>query len=111
MKITKAEKGYKVESASSKGKFYEVDPDKPYCSCPAFRFKHHMKEPCKHITAVREHIGKEHQPQTDKVLKYVKEQGEVDSVELIEKFSEEDINRLIQQGELIENKGIIKILD
>ena len=111
MKITKTEKGYKVESASKKGKFYDVDPDKPFCSCPAFRFKHHMKEPCKHINAVREHIEKKQQPTTDKILKYVKEHEQVDSVELIEKFSEEDVNRLIQQGELIEDKGIIKILN
>ena len=36
----KEEKGhYTVESTSKEGKFYTVDPKKPWCDCPAFKFR------------------------------------------------------------------------
>ena len=95
MKIKKdpdKEGSYIVESASTKGKFYKVDPKKPFCTCPAYRFRGHGM--CKHITAVREKLDEKNKDMFDKVIEYVQKQGEVDSVELIEKFGEEAVDDL-----------------
>ena len=45
-----------------------------------------------------------------KIIDYVKRKGEVDSIELIEKFSEDEVNLLLEKGELIENRGVISLL-
>ena len=116
MNILQEEGKYKVESSSKKGLFYEVYPDKPFCSCPEYKFRLiRTKTPCKHILAVQEKFGKPEKEKTaskqdEKILAFVKEKGEVDSLTLIDQFSEEAINRLIEQGELIEEKGLIKVL-
>ena len=118
MKIKKiSDIKFKVESSSKKGKFYEVNIEQPFCDCPSFLFievkKHGI---CKHIKAVQEYLDKgkldkKSKAKTDKILDYVKNKKEVDSLKLIEKFSEEIVNELIQKGELIEEKGKIKILE
>jgi predicted nucleic acid-binding Zn finger protein len=114
MKIKKErESVYKVESESKKGKFYTVQLDQPFCDCPQFMFRGIKKHaPCKHIKAVQEFAGKNKEEDTDfkEIINYVKQHLEVDSVELIEKFGEEKVNGLIERGELIEEKGKIRIL-
>lgn len=45
------------------------------------------------------------------IIQYVKEKGEVDSIELLEKFGEERINMLINEGFLIEEHGRIKVVE
>lgn len=121
MKITKLKDGkFKVES-HEKGRFYTVNIEQPFCSCPNFIFrmvKTHGE--CKHIITVKEKYGSStsespEKPVLDKkdakIIEYVAKKAAVDSIELIEKFGEEKINELIEKGELIEDKGRIKILD
>lgn len=119
MNIKETKDGYKVESSSKKGKWYGVDPKKPWCDCPAYRFRY-MKSGrvCKHIKAVREHIEKTQQrslaaekEKTGDVLAFIQDKGgEADPIELIDKFGEEKVDALIQQGGLLERNGRIKIL-
>ena len=110
---------YSVESASRKGKWYSVDPKKPWCDCPAYKFRHmKSKTACKHIKAVREYVEKTQQEtiaeaaeQTDEILAWIEENGgTVDAVELIDRFGEEAVDGLVERGELLENKGRITIL-
>ena len=89
------ENKYTVESLSSPGKFYEVDPHKPFCTCPAFIFKFKMKAPCKHILAVREKNQKQSKSKYEKVLSSFKE--ETDTIALIEKFGEDLIDEILSK--------------
>lgn len=45
------------------------------------------------------------------VLNYIRQKGEADAVELIETYGEETVNKMIQQGTVIEIKGKIKIVE
>jgi predicted nucleic acid-binding Zn finger protein len=119
MNIKKTKDGYKVESASRKGKFYVVDPDKPWCDCADYRFREmKRKGVCKHIKAVREYVAQtqqktlqKEQKKTDEVVAFIEEKGgEVDALELIDRFGDEKVDRLLQLGEIIEKQGKIKIL-
>ena len=116
MKITKLKDGkFKVES-HVKGKFYSVNIEQPFCSCPHFIFRMvKVHGECKHIKAVKEKYAKKptkaDKKKQDKVMDYVKEKKEVDSIQLIEKFGEEKVNELIEKGELIEDKGKIRLLE
>jgi predicted nucleic acid-binding Zn finger protein len=61
MNIKKKGSRYLVESALSKGKYYEVDPDleHPFCTCPNFIFRGvKTGRPCKHIEEVRKYLKK-----------------------------------------------------
>ena len=109
---------YLVESSSTKGKFYRVDPEKPWCDCPSFKF-HGMgkKGVCKHVKAVLEHISKHQQKSLakaqsvyDDVKKFVADAGEADVIEAIDKFGEKTINDMIKNGELLEKRGKISLL-
>ena len=119
MNIKKTKDGYKVESDSTKGKFYTVDPDKPWCDCADYRFREMKRKGiCKHIKAVREYIEQTQQKDLKKVQEAAddivafldKEGGEVDSMELIEEFGEEKVDSLIKLGEIIEQHGKIRLL-
>lgn len=118
MKITKTSKGYEVESSSGSGS-YKVDPDKPWCDCPAFRFRESRKGGvCKHITAVRDFQKENDAPMSaaqeriDKTITdFVAERGEVEAIDLIEEFGEGAVERLLAGGELIEKRGKIRLLD
>ncbi len=115
MKILKEGGAFKVESSSKKGLFYDVHPDKPFCSCPEYKFRLiRTKTPCKHIKAVQELEGmKEPKKESSKdaeIVAFVKEKNEVDSLTLIDRFGEEAVNQLINQGELIEEKGKIRLV-
>ncbi len=103
---------YKIESASRKGKFYVVDLSKGECSCPHFilRMKrvHGM---CKHLEAVKDKFESRDSEAYSKIVEHVKENKEVDSLELIKKFGEEAVDDLLSRGELIEREGKVRVLD
>ncbi len=115
MNIKKEGDFYLVES-SKKGKFYKVDIHMPFCECPAFIFR--MKQQnaeCKHIIAVHEFIAKhgsddKKEDKYSEILDYVMANQPIESILTLKKFGEEDINELIRRGELIEDRGMIKIL-
>jgi len=102
-----------VESANTPGKFYSVDPKKPWCTCYDFRFRESkLHSTCKHVRAVREkYSDREDKAKHKKILEFVKKHEEVDAVELIDKFGEGDVDELIKRGELLEKKGKIRILN
>lgn len=106
MNIRKFQDHYKVKSESS-NRWYEVFPERPFCTCPSFLFYAVKKGGiCKHLRAVQELTS-----QVDTgIVDYVAEKGEVNSMELIEKFGEAKVNVLIERGELIEKSGKIRIL-
>ena len=112
MNVLKQKDGtYNVESASSKGKFYNVDPNKPFCSCPGYIFRYRKSgDICKHIKAVKEMLNKKNETGTDEILAYIREKETVDSIELIEKFGEDKLNYLIEKGDILEERGIIRLL-
>jgi len=131
MKVLKGKRQgfFKVESSSKKGKFYEVDINKPFCTCPAFMFREMKKHGvCKHIAEAREFAVKKRAKDASgkavrkgsikkgediymKTVEFVKEEGEVDSVKLMEKFGDEIVDELIKKGELIERRGRVRVLD
>ena len=106
MQIKRFQDHYRVKSESS-NRWYEVFPDRPFCTCPAFIFFAVKKGGiCKHLRAVQEQTE---QADTS-VVDYVSQKGEVDALELIQKFGEEKVNTLLKRGELIEKAGKIRIL-
>ena len=112
MKILKQKNGtYKVESSSRKGKFYIVDLKEETCTCPHFLLRlkqiHGM---CKHIQAVKDKIQKRDVKSYGKIIGYVQKKRIVSSLELIKRFGEDAIDDLLSRGELIEEKGKIRIL-
>ena len=112
MKILKQKNStFEVESSSRKGKFYIVDLSKQTCSCPHFilRMKriHGM---CKHIQAVKDKFEKRDVKSYAKIIDFVKKNKEIDSLTLINKFSEEAVDDLLSRGELIEREGKIRVL-
>jgi predicted nucleic acid-binding Zn finger protein len=112
MRILKTKEGtYKVESSSRKGKFYIVDLEKQTCSCPHFLLRlkrvHGM---CKHIIAVKDKVEKRDTKSYGEIIGYVQKKGSVESLELIKKFSLDAVDDLLSRGELIEDRGRIRIL-
>ncbi len=109
---------FKVESSSKKGNFYHVNVVQPFCDCPNFMFREiKVHGECKHIKAVKEYIEKHKKKGLEKyadryeqIISFVKDKKEVDSVELIEKFSEQEVNELIKKGELLEQRNVIRLL-
>lgn len=125
MRVLKGKKQgfYKVESTSKKGKFYEVDIKKPFCTCPDFMFRELKRHGvCKHIKEIREFAEKKGSKIADKIdakskkaidfIKKSKSSGSegVDAVKLSEKFGEDTINELKRRGEITEKGGRIRIL-
>lgn len=115
MKIIQDKKNkfiFKVES-SQKGKFYNVNLKENNCNCPAYLFRaKRLGADCKHLIAVKEKYKKDNKGNSEKkILDFVKKKGEVDSVELIEMFNEEEVNKLLDEGALIEVKGKIRVLE
>jgi len=101
-----------------KGKFYKVDLNGPSCTCPHFLIR--MKkigEECKHINAVKERYGKvkqvslKNKNKSDKILDFVRKKGSADAMELIKKFGEKGVDDLIKRGDLIEERGVVKVLE
>lgn len=109
MKIKKYGRIFRVESSDGK-KYYNVDAAKPSCECPAFIFR---KMECKHIEAVRRLLETESEREKieDEIRGFVSGPGEVDSVQLIERFGEDKINEMLRLGELIERKGKVRVLE
>jgi len=112
MKVLKQRNGaYKVESSSRKGKFYIVDLSKGTCTCPHYvlRLKR-VHGFCKHMEAVKDKFEERDSESYAKIIEYVNKKGEVESLELIKKFSEDAIDDLLSKGELIEKEGRIRVL-
>lgn len=107
MYIVKKGDTFRVQS-SQKGKYYEVNLKKGTCTCPHFTFRLKGRGECKHIKAVKELHNYEAKDDFEKAIEFVEEKGEIDSLDFIEKFSEGILNELIEKGELIEKKGIVK---
>ena len=125
-----AGKKFKVES-SSKGKFYTVDLNAPSCTCAHFLFRlRSTGEKCKHIDAAEQHLAKKRKSAKSKgksgkekkksqksiasfskIIEEIKSSGEIDTIELMEKYGEDKIQELIDNGELIENRGRLRVLE
>lgn len=113
MKVLKQKDGtYKVESSSRKGKFYVVDLKEQSCTCPHFMLRmRRIHGLCKHIQAVKDRFEERDIESYAEIIGYVKNKGEVDSLELIKKFNEEAVDDLLSRGELIEKDGRIRVLE
>lgn len=105
MEIIKDKDHYKVKSTSSK-KFYEVYPDRPFCTCPHFIFREVKRGGiCKHIRAVKELHTK-----ADTITEYLEKHGPTDTITLIETFGEEAVDDAIEKGICIEENSTVRIL-
>ncbi len=110
MRIIKKRNVFSVESHEP-GKFYDISLEKKSCSCPHFRFRAGREgTECKHIKAVREWVSARVEKKGKGILQFIKEQGEVESFELIKKYGESIVNDLIANGEIIEKDGKISVL-
>jgi len=66
---------------------------------------------CKHMQAVKDKCEERDSECYSSIIDFVKERGEVDSIEVIERFNSEAVDDLLSRGELIEEKGRIRILE
>ena len=98
---------YLVKSDSSDTN-YRIDLYRKECNCPYFKYRCKGRGLiCKHIQRVMNLFSYQ-----DKVIiDYIKERGEVDVIELIEKFDEGRVDELIKKCELLERGGKIVILE
>ena len=48
---------------------------------------------------------------SDKILDFVRKKGSADAMELIKKFGEKGVDDLIKRGDLIEERGVVKVLE
>ena len=112
MKILKQKDGkFKVES-SSVGKFYTVDLKKGTCTCLHYITRmSKIRGLCKHLEAVKDQVEARDSESYEKIIEYVKFKGEVDSLELINKFGEDAVDDLLSRGELIEERGRVRVLE
>ncbi|MBN1386677.1 hypothetical protein JW968_06950 [Candidatus Woesearchaeota archaeon] len=111
MRLIKTKDGYRIPSSSQKNQFYEVDPKKKSCTCAQYLFRaRKVGGTCKHIDAVLEHLGSMKKNEKEELLEVVKKLGPIDFVKLAESYSEDLINQLIDSGDLIEEKGRIRLL-
>jgi hypothetical protein len=141
MRIIRVQDGYKVESQSRPGVFYFIDLEKKTCTCPEFQYRMKpIGGICKHINFVDESVQKkqptvitkdvkkelqrqkkeksiienkreEKKERYKEIISFVATRGEVPSYTLFEQFGEEPVQDLIRLGELIESKGMIRVLD
>lgn len=114
MRIIKDKKNknlFKVESSEG-AKFYTVDIQKRTCTCMHFLLRlKNTGRVCKHINAViQKYCQGYNNKKKNAIIEYVKKKKEVDSIELIEKFGEDEVDKAIKEGILIEEKGKIRIL-
>ena len=66
---------------------------------------------CKHIQAVKELNKESVEKSNEDILDYLKDKEEVDIIEVIEKFSEKEVDALLESGQAIEYKGKIKLVE
>ena len=141
MRIIKLKTKYKVESQSQKGQYYFVDLEKKTCSCPEYIYRmHKIGGICKHINAVEEkHSGSKPTVITKEIMKkrqkeivekgkhekelaekedryqeiigYVRTKGDVEFLELAERFDEDLVQDLLRLGELMEEDGVVRVLE
>lgn len=107
VQIKKEKDHYNVKSESS-NRWYEVYPDRPFCTCPNFVFRTvRGGGVCKHIAAVQaQDTGSDKE-----LIEHVRSKGEIESLELIKEYGEPKINSLLQKGELVEKAGKIRVLE
>ncbi len=109
---------FKVES-STQGKFYTVDLTAPSCTCAHFTFRlRGAGGKCKHIIAVEEKYGSGKKKTSQKsliayskILGEVKKKGGIETVVLMEKYGEGEVQELINNGDLIEKQGKLSVLE
>jgi hypothetical protein len=112
MNIKKEGHVYLVESSSKKGHFYKVDVIKRTCDCPAYRFRYSKKGLlCKHIEQALLYDERYGKKDLSAIIGFLRKNAPVDSVKLIEMFSEEGVNELIEKGEITERHGRIWLLE
>jgi len=118
MKIRKTGNNkFNVES-SAKGKFYKVDLTAPSCTCAHFMFRlRNTGEKCKHIAAVEEKHSRKKKTCQKSILAYsrildeARKKGEIETVVLMEKYGEPEVQELINSGDLIESNGKVRIME
>ena len=102
---------FQVES-SKKGKYYAVDLSKGSCTCPFFRFSlQRVHGECKHILAVKDMVQGRDRESYEEIILFVKGHQPVESISLIKEFGEDAVDDLLSRGELIEEGGMVKILE
>lgn len=122
MRIKKLKQSkYSVES-SAKGKFYTVDLAAPSCTCAHFAFRlRGTGEKCKHISAVEKRHGNRKSRKKganqkslasySRIMEEVRRSSAVEAVVLMEKYGSDEVQKLIDSGELIEKKGKLMALE
>jgi predicted nucleic acid-binding Zn finger protein len=103
---------------NSSGKEYTVDLAKEICTCPHFMYRlRGTGQKCKHILAVQDHLtlrrrdmDKLNEDRYELILSFVRREGPVDAIKLIERWGEEEVNFLLFRGDLIEERGMIRVV-
>lgn len=101
--------------SKTSGKKYVVDTMELSCTCPHYLFRlQGTGKLCKHIQSVLdnpiqyEEIKQETVSNLDEALNYIKQDDDV--MNFIEKFGDDVLNKLLKNGEIIEQRGRLKIL-
>ena len=113
MRIARKKDGTFRVSSSTPGKYYDVDLGKGTCTCPHYRIRlSRIGAMCKHLITVQEKYSKKLISSRDKeaILNKVKKEGSYDIVWLMEEYSEDAVNALIESGDIIEQDGMVRIV-
>lgn len=105
---------FNIISKTSKKK-YVVDTITLSCTCPHYLYRlQGTGELCKHIKAVldnpleHEQVFNEKVTNLDEALGFIKTDN--DSINFIEKFGEDTLNKLLKNGEVIEQHGRLTVI-
>lgn len=109
MRILKEKEKYKI--ITDENKEYFVDLKDNSCTCPHYLYRlKRIGAECKHIIAVQEKYDKPVVDREDEILSKVKEEGKIDIIWLMEEYSEEEVQQLVDKGDLIEKEGYVSVL-
>lgn len=112
--IKQTDKGYLVESKSTKGEFWTVSLDFKTCDCPKFKYYLKGKSPCHHITQAETEFGSTLAPvqQVGEFEKFVPETYNTPLIDydFIAKYGEKQLDYLLKIGEVIIMKNYVRRL-
>ena len=106
----------KFQVSSSTGGYYDIDISRQTCSCPHYMYRLSKSGGiCKHIQLVLNNLSQFIEDtntdiKDEEVIKYVEENKVVDYEDLIQRYPESVITKLVREFELFVDRGRVRKL-